>query len=149
MASFKPSPFVLLSIWVIVSAIAASACPTCEESPLPKHHGSGGKGGSSGPGGGPAGGSPAGGGGGATCPVSIVKLNVCSPLLGGILGSPVGSDCCALLGLLGVDVDICLCLALEANVLGIIDINIPRLDIIAKIVTACGRTLPPNFRCPA
>ncbi|KAH7365965.1 hypothetical protein KP509_18G056700 [Ceratopteris richardii] len=87
------------------------------------------------------------GGGTRTCPANIISLNVCSPLLGGILGAPQG-DCCAVLGILGLDHEICLCLAIEANVLGNINIDIPKLDIVARSVTACGRTLPPNFTCP-
>ncbi|KAH7296859.1 hypothetical protein KP509_26G041500 [Ceratopteris richardii] len=85
---------------------------------------------------------------GGTCPVGIVKLNVCIPILGGILGNPMQSNCCALLGLIGVDVEVCLCAAINANILGIININIPKIDIIATIVTTCGRKLPPDFSCP-
>ena len=82
-----------------------------------------------------------------TCPVDVVQLGVCSPLLA-ILGIPSPS-CCALLGVLGVDVDICLCLALDKNVLGLIDIHIPHLDLIASIITSCNLPHPPpNFSCP-
>ena len=82
-----------------------------------------------------------------TCPVDVVKLGVCSPLLG-ILGIP-SSSCCALLGVLGVDANICLCLALDKNVLGLIDIHIPHLDLIASILTSCDLPHPPsNFSCP-
>ncbi|KAH6556567.1 hypothetical protein KP509_1Z170000, partial [Ceratopteris richardii] len=93
--------------------------------------------------------SPPSAGGRKTCPVDIIKLNVCSPLLGSILGNPLQSNCCALLGLIGVDIDICLCLAIDANVLGLINIHIPKLDIVAKIATSCGHTLPPDFTCPS
>ena len=80
-----------------------------------------------------------------TCPINIVNIGVCSPLLGG----GISHECCPLLGLLGVDIEICLCLALDVNVLGIIDINVPKLDIIANIMTTCGFSRPlPNFICP-
>ncbi|KAH7295232.1 hypothetical protein KP509_27G038600 [Ceratopteris richardii] len=78
--------------------------------------------------------------------VNIIELSVCSPLLGGILGVPHG-DCCALLDLIGLDVEICLCLTIEANVLGIINIDIPTLDIVARIMTACVQILPSNLTC--
>ena len=82
-----------------------------------------------------------------TCPVDVVKLGVCSPLLG-ILGIP-SSSCCALLGVLGVDIDMCLCLALDKNVLGLVDIHIPHLDLIDSILTSCDLPhTPSNFTCP-
>ena len=53
-----------------------------------------------------------------TCPINVVNIGVCSPWLGG----GISHECCPLLGLLGVDIEICLCLALDVNVLGIIDV---------------------------
>ena len=78
------------------------------------------------------------------CPIDTVKVGVCSPLLGG----GVGPDCCPLLGLLGVDIEVCLCWAVDLNVLGLIDANIPKLDLIASIMTACGHSPTPSFSCP-
>ncbi|KAH7295234.1 hypothetical protein KP509_27G038800 [Ceratopteris richardii] len=71
------------------------------------------------------------GGGTTTCPLNIIKLNVCSTTTAVL-----------------VDVEVCLCLAIDAKVLGISNIDIPKLDIVARIMTACGQTLPPNFTCP-
>ncbi|KAH7295231.1 hypothetical protein KP509_27G038500 [Ceratopteris richardii] len=134
MAVLRIGSIVSVALLFSVLATLGDACGTCVEHKPP------GTPGTRTPGSG-------GGGGTRTCPVNIISLNVCSPLLGGILGAPQG-DCCALLGLLGLDLEVCLCLAIEANVLGLINIDIPKLDIVARIVTACGRTLPPNFTCP-
>ncbi|KAH7295225.1 hypothetical protein KP509_27G037900 [Ceratopteris richardii] len=134
MATFNLITSVAFLMWVGVVAKTGSACDTCvsHKHPVTGRPGFPGNGG---------------GGGARTCPVNVISLNVCSPLLGGLLGTPQG-NCCGLLGLIGLDVDVCLCLAVEANVLGIINIDIPKLDIVARILTACGRTLPPNFTCP-
>ncbi|KAH7295233.1 hypothetical protein KP509_27G038700 [Ceratopteris richardii] len=134
MAALHMGTIVAVALFFSVLATLGDACGTCVEHKPPGSGGSGTRG--------------TGAGGGTTaCPVNIIKLNVCSPLLGGILGSPQ-ADCCALLGLIGLDVEVCLCLAIEANVLGLINIDIPKLDIVARIMTACGQTLQSNFTCP-
>ncbi|KAH7307881.1 hypothetical protein KP509_22G081100 [Ceratopteris richardii] len=89
-----------------------------------------------------------GGSGSGTCPVDIVKLNVCLPILNGLLGTPLHSNCCALLGIIGLDIELCLCAAIDADVLGLVHVHIPKLDIVATIMTACGCTIPPNLTCP-
>ncbi|KAH7295227.1 hypothetical protein KP509_27G038100 [Ceratopteris richardii] len=127
MSFSKCALFVALAFLINIVAIAVSACPYCDKSPS---HGS----------------SPV--GGVRTCPVDIIQLHVCSPLLTGLLGTPAQTDCCALLGVVGLELDICLRTAIDAKVFGVIDLHIPKLDIIAKIATVCGRTLPPNFTCP-
>ena len=73
-----------------------------------------------------------------------MRIGVCSALL----IAADAPDCCPLLGHLGMDIDSCLCLALDVNVLGVLDINIPKLDIIATIMTTCGYDPTPNFVCP-
>jgi hypothetical protein len=80
-----------------------------------------------------------------TCPIDTVKVAVCSPLLGGA----VGPDCCPLLGILGLDIEVCLCWAVDLDVLGLVDANVAKLDIVAAIMTACGHPPPPpSFSCP-
>jgi hypothetical protein len=78
--------------------------------------------------------------------MDVVRIGVCSALL----IADAAPDCCPLLGgLLGVEIDACLCLALDLNILGVLDINIPKLDIIASIMTSCGLPGPaPGFVCP-
>ena len=138
---------VVMMLMCGVAAACDTGCPGSSYGPPVTGGGGGGGGNNNGGGHGNGGGGENGGGGGGpfvrTCPVNIVKVGVCSPLLGG-----VGPDCCPLLGLLGVDIEICLCLALDVNVLGIVDINIPKLDIVASIMTSCGYTPTPNFVCP-
>ncbi|KAH7352317.1 hypothetical protein KP509_19G039500 [Ceratopteris richardii] len=113
------------------------ACPSCDQAPSREQPGSA------------AASTPVNGSGGAaSCPIDINKLEVCSSLLTGLVTSPLQSNCCALLGTVGLDVDLCLCAAIDANVLGLIDVRIPRLYIIAKIVTACGQSVQGNFSCP-
>ena len=109
------------------------------------NNGGRGNGNNGGGGGGGGGGNGNNGGGARTCPVNIVSIGVCSPLLSG----SIAPQCCPLLGLLGVDIEVCLCLALDVNVLGIVNIHVPKLDIIASIMTTCGFPHPtPNFICP-
>ncbi|KAH7295226.1 hypothetical protein KP509_27G038000 [Ceratopteris richardii] len=83
------------------------------------------------------------------CPVDIVKLHVGSPLLSGLLGTPMQSDCSALLGVIGVDLEICLCAAINANVPGVFNVHTPKLDIAARIASSqlCGHAFQPSFTC--
>ena len=85
-----------------------------------------------------------------TCSLEdVLKVGVCGPLLGGYEVAPsVGGTCCPILGLIGADIELCLCLAVDINVLGLINVHIPKLDIVATILTTCGYTLPPEFICP-
>lgn len=52
-----------------------------------------------------------------------------------------------LLGLIGLDIEVCLCAAIDANVLGIISVH-AKIDVIATILTTCGKKVPPNLSCP-
>ncbi|KAL3746552.1 hypothetical protein ACJRO7_015504 [Eucalyptus globulus] len=85
----------------------------------------------------------------AACPRDTLKLGACVDLLGGVVsvvvGTPASSPCCALLeGLADLDVALCLCTAIKANVLGI-NLNIPIA--LSAIVSACGKSIPPGFKC--
>ncbi|KAK1408387.1 hypothetical protein QVD17_40119 [Tagetes erecta] len=84
----------------------------------------------------------------ASCPRDTLKLGVCADVLGLVnivVGAPESSKCCALLeGLVDLEVALCLCTAIKANVLGI-NLNIPLS--LSLLVNACGKTLPPGFKC--
>ncbi|KAK4734331.1 hypothetical protein R3W88_008592 [Solanum pinnatisectum] len=82
-----------------------------------------------------------------TCPT--LQLGVCAGLLNLVnvtVGSPPTMPCCSLVqGLVDLQTAVCLCTAIRANVLGIINLNatVP----IKVIFSACGRTLPADFTC--
>ncbi|KAL6642732.1 hypothetical protein ACP70R_020913 [Stipagrostis hirtigluma subsp. patula] len=98
------------------------------------------------------------GGGGGKCPVNALKLGACASVLGGLVslelgqhqGSPSSSKkqpCCELLGgLADLDAAVCLCTALRAKVLGIVDLSLPvKLSV---LVNYCGKKVPAGFQCP-
>ncbi|KAM7459507.1 hypothetical protein LguiA_036501 [Lonicera macranthoides] len=83
------------------------------------------------------------------CPRDTLKLGVCADLLGGVVnlvvGTPTSSKCCALLeGLADLEVAACLCTAIKANILGI-NLNVPIS--LSLLVSGCGKTIPPGFKC--
>ncbi|KAK2356185.1 14 kDa proline-rich protein DC2.15 [Trifolium repens] len=84
-----------------------------------------------------------------SCPRDALKLGVCANLLdgpiGAIVGSPPEHPCCSVLaGLVDLEVAVCLCTAIKANILGI-DINIPIS--LSLILNACEKTPPTDFQC--
>ncbi|KAL6642731.1 hypothetical protein ACP70R_020912 [Stipagrostis hirtigluma subsp. patula] len=99
-----------------------------------------------------------GGGGAGKCPVNALKLGACASVLGGLVslelgqhqGSPSSKKqpCCELLGgLADLDAAVCLCTALRAKVLGIVDLSLPvKLSV---LVNYCGKKVPAGFRCPS
>ncbi|XP_059461726.1 14 kDa proline-rich protein DC2.15-like [Corylus avellana] len=82
------------------------------------------------------------------CPRDVLKLGVCANLLGLIpiaIGSPPSHECCALLaGLVDLEVAVCLCTAIKANVLGI-NLDVPIA--LSLLVSACQKEVPPGFEC--
>lgn len=82
------------------------------------------------------------------CPKDTLKLGVCADILGlvnVVVGSPVSSNCCALLqGLVDLEAALCLCTAIKANVLGI-NLNVPVT--LSLLLSACQKTVPPGFQC--
>ncbi|GMN45452.1 hypothetical protein TIFTF001_014644 [Ficus carica] len=84
----------------------------------------------------------------ASCPKDTLKLGVCTDLLGLVnlvVGSPPTSKCCAVLaGLADLEVALCLCTAIKANVLGI-NLNVPVA--LSVLVSACQKTIPPGYKC--
>ncbi|KAM3403247.1 hypothetical protein ACQJBY_006782 [Aegilops geniculata] len=100
-----------------------------------------------------------GGSGGGKCPVDALKLGVCVDVLGlgdGLTNLMAGSwstaslgkkPCCKLLaGLADLDAAVCLCTAIKANVLGVVDVGLPLQ--LGLLVNHCGRKLPAGFQCP-
>ncbi|KAJ0806011.1 putative bifunctional inhibitor/plant lipid transfer protein/seed storage helical [Helianthus annuus] len=84
----------------------------------------------------------------SSCPRDALKLGVCADVLGlvnVVVGTPESSKCCALLqGLVDLEVAACLCTAIKANILGI-NLNVPIS--LSLLVNACGKTIPPGFKC--
>uniref|UniRef100_A0A0E0B8F4 Bifunctional inhibitor/plant lipid transfer protein/seed storage helical domain-containing protein n=1 Tax=Oryza glumipatula TaxID=40148 RepID=A0A0E0B8F4_9ORYZ len=79
-----------------------------------------------------------------TCPINVLNLAVCANVLS--LNVP-SSQCCTLLqGLADLDAALCLCAALKANILGVI--NVDALVDVTLILNSCNRKCPPGFTCP-
>ncbi|XP_028791220.1 14 kDa proline-rich protein DC2.15-like [Neltuma alba] len=84
-----------------------------------------------------------------SCPRDALKLGVCANILNGPVGAVVGSPpdhpCCSLLeGLVDLEVAVCLCTAIKANILGI-HINIPIS--LSLLLNACEKNTPKDFQC--
>lgn len=84
-----------------------------------------------------------------SCPRDALKLGVCAKVLDGPIGAVVGSPpdhpCCSLLqGLVDLEVALCLCTAIKANILGI-NLNIPIS--LSLLLNACEKTPPSDFQC--
>ncbi|KAF1872411.1 hypothetical protein Lal_00016709 [Lupinus albus] len=84
-----------------------------------------------------------------SCPRDALKLGVCANVLntpiGALVGSPLNHPCCSILeGLLDLEVAVCLCTAIKANILGI-NINIPIS--LSLLLNYCDKTPPSDFQC--
>ncbi|KAJ1296336.1 hypothetical protein BS78_01G292700 [Paspalum vaginatum] len=125
-------------------ACSSSSCPKPPAAPAPCPPGSN---------------APSGGGGGK-CPVSALKLGACASVLGGLVSLELGQQgsasssssstqpCCQLLGgLADLDAAVCLCTALRANVLGVVQLGLPVE--LSVLVNYCGKKLPEGFQCPS
>ncbi|RDX94596.1 pEARLI1-like lipid transfer protein 3, partial [Mucuna pruriens] len=84
------------------------------------------------------------------CSLNVLNLGICTNLLQGMvnvtLGQPPVIPCCTLFsGLLDIEVAVCFCTALRANIFGIInfDISIP----LTFLLNICSRELPLDFIC--
>ncbi|GJM91407.1 hypothetical protein PR202_ga07771 [Eleusine coracana subsp. coracana] len=89
--------------------------------------------------------------GGGKCPVNALKLGACASVLGGLVSLELGEEgsapssskkqpCCALLGgLADLDAAVCLCTALRANVLGVVQLSV--------LINHCGKNVPAGFQC--
>ena len=82
------------------------------------------------------------------CSMNLPKLAVCSPLLNlpiSLLGLQSQPCCATLQGLLDVELSLCLCLAIKANILGI-NVNAPIA--LNLLLDTCKLQTPINFQCP-
>ncbi|KAJ1257531.1 hypothetical protein BS78_10G003200 [Paspalum vaginatum] len=79
------------------------------------------------------------------CPFNAVKLGMCADVLDGLIhgavGQPPKEPCCSLIsGLADLEAAVCVCLAINANVLGVaVDLSL--------LVNYCGRSVPKGFQC--
>ncbi|KAH0898551.1 hypothetical protein HID58_048119 [Brassica napus] len=86
-----------------------------------------------------------------TCPRNALQIGACTNVLNAIdltLGNtpPPVPPCCSLIaGLADLEAAVCLCTALDVNVLGI-NVHLP-IDI-SVLFNACSRFAPPSFQCP-
>ncbi|KAL7593511.1 hypothetical protein Lser_V15G33227 [Lactuca serriola] len=85
----------------------------------------------------------------ATCPRDTLKLGVCANLLNNLLPIVVGNrsetPCCSLIaGLADLDAVVCLCTAINANVLGI-NLNVPVS--LSVLLNYCEKKAPSGFQC--
>ncbi|CAN6202855.1 unnamed protein product [Urochloa humidicola] len=82
------------------------------------------------------------------CPVNTVKLGVCADVLDGLIHATTQKNkepCCSLIsGLADLEAAVCVCLAINANVLGI---NLDVAVDLSLLVNYCGRTVPAGFQC--
>ncbi|GAV71787.1 Tryp_alpha_amyl domain-containing protein [Cephalotus follicularis] len=83
------------------------------------------------------------------CPKDVLKYGVCGSWLGlvhEVVGTKPSKECCTLLkGIADLEAALCLCTAIKANVLGIIDLNVPVA--VSLLVNACGKKVPQGFTC--
>uniref|UniRef100_A0A0D9VNB1 Bifunctional inhibitor/plant lipid transfer protein/seed storage helical domain-containing protein n=1 Tax=Leersia perrieri TaxID=77586 RepID=A0A0D9VNB1_9ORYZ len=90
-----------------------------------------------------------GGGGGGQCPINGLDLSVCAGVMSLLklsIGVPDNEQCCPLLsGLVDLDAAICVCTAIQADILGIdLDVNVD----LRLLLNFCGKTCPDDFDCP-
>lgn len=114
----------LCLLYLLSCACLASACDPCKMSPPPQSNPT-------------------------YCPKDTLKLGVCADLLGLVnlaFGAQPNSKCCALLaGLVDLQVAACLCTAIKANVLGVLNLDVPVA--LSLLVNACGKKVPDGFKC--
>ncbi|OEL16038.1 hypothetical protein BAE44_0022943 [Dichanthelium oligosanthes] len=83
------------------------------------------------------------------CQLNVVKLGVCADVLDGLIhamvGGPPKEPCCSLIsGLADLEAAICVCLAINANVLGVnLDVTVD----LTLLVNYCGHSVPAGFTC--
>ena len=86
---------------------------------------------------------------GGHCPRDALKLGICAKVLNGpvnaVVGTPPTLPCCSVIeGLLDLEVAVCFCTAIKANILGI-NLNIP--IVLNLLLGSCGKQLPSEFLC--
>ncbi|PIA53664.1 hypothetical protein AQUCO_00900324v1 [Aquilegia coerulea] len=84
------------------------------------------------------------------CPKDALKLGVCANLLGGLVsvqvGTPPDHPCCSLIrGLVDLEAAVCLCTAIKAKVLNVVNLNVPLS--VSLLLNTCGKKAPSGFQC--
>ncbi|KAF5185394.1 pEARLI1-like lipid transfer protein [Thalictrum thalictroides] len=84
------------------------------------------------------------------CPKNALKLGVCANLLGGLVsvqvGTPLDHPCCSLIkGLVDLEAAVCLCTAIKAKVLNVVNLDIPLS--VSLLLNKCGKKTPSRFQC--
>ncbi|PIA45555.1 hypothetical protein AQUCO_01600033v1 [Aquilegia coerulea] len=84
------------------------------------------------------------------CPKDALKLGVCANLLGGLVsvqvGTPPDHPCCTLIrGLVDLEAAVCLCTAIKAKVLNVVNLNVPLS--VSLLLNTCGKKAPSGFQC--
>nr|AAM63191.1 putative cell wall-plasma membrane disconnecting CLCT protein (AIR1A) [Arabidopsis thaliana] len=84
-----------------------------------------------------------------TCPKNSIEIGTCVTVLNLVdltLGNPPVKPCCSLIqGLADLEAAVCLCTALKASILGIVNINLPiNLSVLLNV---CSRNAPKSFQC--
>ncbi|KAJ8427225.1 hypothetical protein Cgig2_028749 [Carnegiea gigantea] len=84
-----------------------------------------------------------------SCPRDVLKFGTCLDIPGlvrMVMGAPPsGIPCCAMLGgMARMEMAICLCTAIKANILGVY-LNVPIAY--SVVLSACQQTTPPGFKC--
>ncbi|OEL17261.1 hypothetical protein BAE44_0021719 [Dichanthelium oligosanthes] len=77
--------------------------------------------------------------------VDGVCVDVLEGLIHAVVGGPPKEPCCSLIsGLADLEAVVCICLAINANVLGIhLDVAVD----LTLLVNYCGRSVPADFTC--
>ncbi|KAI3873709.1 hypothetical protein MKX03_029439 [Papaver bracteatum] len=84
------------------------------------------------------------------CPRDTLKLAACADVLNGvvhlIVGTPPNSPCCSLInGLVDLEAAVCLCTALRAQVLGVVNVDFSIA--LSLLLNTCGKKVPSGFLC--
>ncbi|KAI3830347.1 hypothetical protein MKW92_030876 [Papaver armeniacum] len=79
-----------------------------------------------------------------------LKLAACADVLNGvvnlIVGTPPNTPCCSLInGLVDLEAAVCLCTALRAQVLGVVNVDVS-IDL-SLLLNTCGKKVPSGFQC--
>ncbi|RAL54688.1 unnamed protein product [Cuscuta campestris] len=86
----------------------------------------------------------------AKCPRDTLKLRACGDLLNDlvhlVVGTPLQNQCCPLIeGLVDLDAAVCLCTAVKADVLSVINLEVSLA--LTLILNYCGKNMPEGFNC--
>lgn len=83
------------------------------------------------------------------CPKETLKFGVCGSWLGlvtEVIGTKPSKECCSLLkGLADLEAAVCLCTAINANVLGLVKLQVPVA--LSLLANGCGKKIPQGFVC--